>query len=67
MPVKDVLLPSEAVAERHKCSLKTVLRRMMDEPGFPQPVKRGRRYWWSLKELKAFERQYVDRFGVEAA
>ncbi len=67
MPVKDVWLPAEAVAERHECSLRTVLRRKVDEPGFPQPVKRGRRYWWSLKELRAFERRYTDRFVAQAA
>jgi len=67
MPVKDVLLPVEAVADRHGCGIRTVRRRAQEEPGFPQPVKRGRRYWWSLKELKAFERQYADRFGAKVA
>ncbi len=65
MSAKDIWLPSEKVAERHACSMRT-LKRRKKEPGFPQPVKRGRRLYWSLRELRAFEAQFVGRFSTAA-
>ena len=68
MGFKDTLLPIGDVAERYNRCVQTIKNWRKDEElGFPQPVRRRRRLYWSQKELISWESQYADRMRAIAA
>ncbi len=66
MAHKEIWLPVEEVARRQQRDVRTIRRYTLELDDYPKPVRRGRRYYYSLKELIAFEQKYSG-FDVKAA
>ena len=62
---KDSNLRIEDVAARYDKSYLTIRRWCKNEKlNFPQPIRLGKRMYFSSTELQAFEGKFCDRFGA---
>jgi predicted DNA-binding transcriptional regulator AlpA len=55
--IQPVFLSAAQVRERYGVSFMWIERRLADHPDFPRPLYIGRRRFWKLASLEAWERK----------